>query len=422
MELTTEQTNVISIENIIKASYRLNGIVEETPVQRSLTLSDKYEASVFLKREDLQVVRSYKIRGAYNLISQLNDEQRKKGVVCASAGNHAQGFAYSCRLLGIQGEIYMPSTTPSQKIEQVQRLGKGMVKVILTGDTFDAAYAEALAYCKKTGKTQVPPFDHPRIIEGQGTVGVEMLNQVNGSIDYLFVPIGGGGLSAGIGSYFQKMSPNTVIIGVEPQGAPAMKTAIEKGAIETLEKIDTFVDGAAVKRVGEYTYPICRDSLREVCLVPEGMVCSVILQMYNRDAIVLEPAGALSIAAMHFYQEEIKGKNVVCIVSGGNNDIERMPEIKERSLMYEGLKHYFIINFPQRAGALREFLKEVLGPNDDITYFEYTKKTAKTNGPALVGIELKDKNDYPALIKRLKKKGYDFSCLNDDPILLNFLV
>ncbi len=413
---------MIEIENILKAYLRLNGVVDETPLQRNLNLSDRYDANIYLKREDLQVVRSYKIRGAYNLISQLAPEQAQKGVVCASAGNHAQGVAYSCRLLDIEGEIYMPTTTPSQKIRQVERLGKGKVKVILVGDTFDAAFTEATAYAQQTGKRLVPPFNDPQIIEGQGTVGIEILNQLKAPLDYLFLPIGGGGLSAGISTYFKRMSPQTKIIGVEPLGAPAMHQAFEAGKVVELEKIETFVDGAAVKKVGELTFSICHKNLDAIQLVPEGKLCTFILQMYNRDAIVVEPAGVLSIAALDYYKEELKGKNVLCVVSGGNNDIERMPEIKERSLLFEGLKHYFIINFPQRAGALRDFLEKVLGPNDDITHFEYTKKTSKTKGPALVGIELKNPQDYQSLIERMNQAGFDFTNLNDQPHLLNFLV
>lgn len=415
-------TTSVQVENIIKASYRLNGVAAETPIQYNRNLSEKYEANIFLKREDLQVVRSYKIRGAYNLISQLPPEQAKKGIVCASAGNHAQGVAYSCQLLGINGKIYMPTTTPKQKIKRVQLLGKQYVEVVLCGDTFDAANAEAFDYSSKNGKTLVPPFEHPLIVEGQGTVGVEILKQFKGHIDYLFVPVGGGGLSAGVGSYVKRLSPDTQIIGVEPAGAPAMKRALEEDKVVILDTIDTFVDGAAVRRVGEINLAICKKILDDLVLIPEGKICTYILSLYNDDAIVVEPAGALSIAALDFYRHQIKGKNVVCIVSGGNNDIERMPEIKDRSLIYEGLKHYFIIKFPQRAGALRDFLDNVLGNDDEITDFEYTKKHNRNTGPAMVGIELKNKEDYTPLVERMEQHGYEYIVVNDNYNLFSFLV
>lgn len=412
---------MISIENIIKANYRLNGIINETPTQRNLNLSERYDSSVFLKREDLQVVRSYKIRGAYNFISNLLPDKQKRGIVCASAGNHAQGVAYSCHLLGIEGHIFMPATTPLQKIKQVQRLGKSFVTVALHGDTFDEAYTSALAYCEEHSKTFVHPFNDPLVVEGQGTVGLEILNNFKGEIDYLFIPIGGGGLSAGVGTYFKKFSPKTRIIGVEPAGAPAMKNSLQAGKILTLPDIDRFVDGAAVKTVGSLNFEICKNVIDDIVLVPEGKICTLILQLYNEDAIVLEPAGALSIAALDFYREKIRRKNVVCIVSGGNNDIERMPEIKERSLIYEGLKHYFIIQFPQRPGALRDFLTNVLGTNDDITHFEYTKKTNRTTGGALVGIEVKCHEDYESLINRLNEYNIEYIHANDNSKLFDFL-
>lgn len=413
---------LITIENIIRAGYRLNGIVVETPLQHNANLSERYGANIFLKREDLQVVRSYKIRGAYNCMSNLNAEQVARGVVCASAGNHAQGFAYSCNLLNIRGRVYMPATTPNQKIKQVERLGKQQIEVVLRGDTYDQAYSEAVSYCQKEQKTFIHPFDDERVVEGQGTVGMEILNNFKGDIDYLFVPIGGGGLSAGVGTYFAHFSPKTQLIGVEPQGAPAMLRAFEQGKVVTLPDIDKFVDGAAVQTVGKLNYEICRQVMREIILIPEGKICTFILQLYNEEAIVVEPAGALSIAALDLYAEQIRGKNVVCIVSGGNNDIERMPEIKERSLIYEGLKHYFIIQFPQRAGAFHEFLSDVLGPNDNITDFEYTKKTNRATGPALVGIELKYREDYDPLILRMNEKGLLYTVLNDKPSLFGFLV
>ena len=412
-----------SVKGIVQAKKNLEGIIDITPLKLNEQLSDEFGAKIYLKREDLQVVRSYKIRGAYNFMSQLNAAQKKQGVVCSSAGNHAQGFAMSCSLLKIKGTVFMPVTTPRQKIAAVERLGKKYVEIILSGDTYDDAKNAAMKFVHKENKIFVSPFDHKLIIEGQGTVGLEVIEQMeNNKIDYLFVPIGGGGLAAGIITYFKEFSPATKIIGVEPQGAPAMLEAMKKNKVITLDKIDNFVDGAAVKQVGYETLPICKKGLSDLQLVPEGKVCTKIIQLYNNDAIVVEPAGVLSIAALDFHKNEIKGKTVVCIVSGGNNDIERMPDFKERSLVYEGLKHYFIIKFPQRSGALRMFVNKVLGENDDITLFEYTKKNSKESGPALVGIEQKHRSDYDELLLRMKKYKVDYILIQENPMLFNLLI
>ncbi|MGQ8336587.1 threonine ammonia-lyase [Sunxiuqinia sp. A32] len=410
------------LKDITKAKINLNKVVNATPLQRNINLSAEYEANILLKREDLQVVRSYKIRGAYNKIVQLSDEELKKGVVCASAGNHAQGVAYSCKMLNIEGRIYMPSTTPKQKISQVKMFGGSNIEIILTGDTYDDASNAAKLDCKKTGMAYIHPFDDEQIIEGQATVGVEILQESTQRIDYLIIPIGGGGLSAGLGAYFKQVSPQTKIIGVEPLGAPSMKRSIEAGKVVELETIDKFVDGAAVQRVGDITFEICKEVIDEIIEVPEGSICTTILELYNKDAIVVEPAGALSIAALKFCKDQIKGKNVVCIVSGSNNDITRTEEIKERSLLYEGLKHYFIVRFPQRSGALRDFVDKVLGPNDDVTHFEYSKKTNREKGAAVIGIEVQDKNDFDGLITRMKENGFVFEYLNDKPDLFQLLV
>ena len=402
-------------------SERLKNVVTKTPLQLNYNLSRRYQCNVYLKREDLQVVRSYKLRGAYNMMSSLSSEQLQRGVVCASAGNHAQGFAYSCKKLGVKGVVFMPVITPKQKITQTKMFGEDFIEVKLTGDTFDDCAIAAKKYTEENGLTFIPPFDDYKIIEGQGTVGLEILEELS-DIDFLFIPVGGGGLSAGVGAYFKTWSPKTKIIGLEPEGAPAMYEALKAGRPVTLENIDRFVDGAAVKRVGELTFNICKEVLDDMHLVPEGKVCSVILKLYNEDAIVVEPAGALSIAALDDYAEQIKGKNIVCIVSGSNNDIDRMPEIKERSLQYEGLKHYFLVRFAQRPGALREFLNHVLGPNDDITRFEYMQKTNKETGPALVGIELQSRHDYEDLMDRMKQHNIDYSELNKDDNLFGYLV
>jgi threonine dehydratase len=403
------------------ASKRLNGVVRNTPLEYNAGLSEKYECKIYLKREDLQVVRSYKLRGAYNMISQLSDEQLSRGVVCASAGNHAQGVAFSCKRLGTRGVIFMPEITPKQKVKQTEMFGNGNVELVLTGDTFDDCLREALAYTEAHDMTFIPPFDHYRIIEGQGTVGVEIMNDLP-DVEVVVMPIGGGGLAAGAGSYFKQQNPNITLIGVEPEGAPSMVSALENKGPVTLEQIDRFVDGAAVKRVGSLNYQICSELLDDMLLVPEGKVCTTILKLYNEDAIVVEPAGALSVAVLDLCTEQIKGKKVVCVISGGNNDIERMQEIKEKSLLYEGLKHYFIVRFPQRPGALKLFVNNVLGPGDDITRFEFIKKTSKENGPALVGIELKNADDYPSLLQRMVAHRFEVIEINSNQTLFEYLV
>lgn len=412
----------VQIAEIIKAARVLKGVISKTPLQKNEILSERYECNVYLKREDLQVVRSFKIRGAYNAILGTPKDNLKNGVVCASAGNHAQGVAYSCRTLQIAGKIFMPTTTPKQKISQVTRFGGPFIEVLLTGDTFDDSFNSAKEYCEKNEMAFIHPFDDPRVIAGQGTIAMEIMDDLEEEPDYIFATIGGGGLIAGVSTYMKNISPRTKIIGVEPQGAPAMKRSLEQNQVVTLESIDKFVDGAAVKRVGQYTYEICKKNLDDVVLVPEGKVCTSILELYNENAMVVEPAGALTVAALELYREEIRGKNVVCIISGGNNDIERTQEIKEKSLLYEGLKHYFIINFPQRPGALREFVVEILGPRDDITRFEYTKANNKEKGPTLVGIELNRKEDYELLVERMEQKGFQYTVINGNPDLFNLLI
>ncbi|WP_299578293.1 threonine ammonia-lyase [uncultured Sunxiuqinia sp.] len=411
-----------TLQNVNRAKLTLNEILSSTPLMENMNLSEQFGASVFLKREDLQIVRSYKIRGAYNKIKSLSQEELKNGVVCASAGNHAQGVAYSCQKLGIHGKIYMPTTTPRQKIKQVQMFGREFVEIVLIGDTYDDASTEAWKDCTENKKTFIHPFDDPLIIEGQATTALEILQDSTRQIDYLFVPIGGGGLIAGVGSYFKQVHPSTKIIGVEPAGAPSMSESLKQGKVVTLENIDKFVDGAAVQRVGEVTFDICQQVIDDIVLVPEGRICTKILELYNRDAIVIEPAGALSIAALDYYADQIKGKNVVCIVSGSNNDITRTEEIKERSLLFEGLKHYFIVRFPQRAGALRDFVENVLGPTDDITHFEYTKKNSRERGPAFVGIEVQDHKDVEGLLNRMKENGFVYEYVNDKPDLFQYLI
>lgn len=419
--MSSPALSVLPQLNFRLAVERLKPVAVKTPLALSLTLSRRYGCEVYLKREDLQVVRSYKLRGAYNMMSSLPKEDLDRGVVCASAGNHAQGFAYSCKKLQAKGVVFMPIITPQQKVQQTKAFGEDFVEIKLVGDTFDDCAIAAKQYTVDNGLTFIPPFDDYRIIEGQATVGVEILDEQSG-IDFLFLPIGGGGLCAGVGSYFKTFSPKTRLIGLEPEGAPSMQAALKAGEPITLPVIERFVDGAAVKRVGDVTFPVCRDVLDELHLVPEGKVCTTILKLYNEEAIVVEPAGALSIAALDTYAEQIRGRKVVCIVSGGNNDIDRMQEIKERSLQYEGLKHYFLIRFAQRPGALKEFVNNVLGPNDDITRFEYMQKHNKETGPALVGIELKSTTDYDVLIANLKRSGINYTELRNDDNLFGYLV
>jgi threonine dehydratase len=410
------------LADVRAAAEILKGVASITPLMHNFSYSNTFKANILLKREDLQVVRSYKIRGAFNKINSLTEAQKNSGIVCSSAGNHAQGVAISCKKLDIKGTIYMPSPTPKQKIEQVKMFGGDAIKIVLEGDTYDDCYKAAITECEQQGKTFVHPFDDKKVIEGQATVGLEILAQTAEDIDYVFVPVGGGGLISGLSSVFKELSPNTKIIGVEPAGAPSMKTSLHNGENTALTKIERFVDGAAVKRVGDLNFEICKQYLSDMITVDEGKICQTILELYNKEAIVAEPAGAMTIAALDQYKDKLVRKNVVCVVSGSNNDITRTAEIKERALLYANLKHYFIIRFPQRAGALREFVAEILGPNDDITHFEYTKKHNRETGPAVVGIELKSQEDLLPLINRMKANNFYGDYLNNKPDLFQFLV
>ena len=420
--MTTSNIFYPKLENIYAAAQNLQGIATKSPLQLNRHISKRYNADVLLKREDLQVVRSYKIRGAYHKMSNLDGNLLAKGVVCASAGNHAQGVAYSCNQLRIKGKIFMPAPTPRQKVDQVNMFGGSYTEVVLVGDTFDDAYREAMAFSNTEEMVFIHPFDDEQVIEGQATIALELLGQTTALIDYLFLPVGGGGLASGVSTVFKQLSPHTKIIGVEPEGAPSMSTSIRNGNNTTLTEIEQFVDGAAVKRVGEKTFEICRELLDDMITVSEGKICETILQLYNEDAIVVEPAGALTISALDQYANQIIGKTVVCLVSGGNNDITRMEEIKERAMLHQELKHYFLINFPQRSGALREFVNDILGPEDDITYFEYYKKQSRERGPAIVGIVVKNKDDVKPLIQKLKERGFFGAYLNENPDLLKILI
>ena len=397
--------------------------VRTTPLEWNKKLSEKYGANVWLKREDLQSVRSYKIRGAFARMKQLSSSEKEFGVVCASAGNHAQGVALCCKEMKIKGTIFMPFTTPKQKVEMVRSFGEEWVEIVLIGDTFDASYEQALFRAEETASVFIHPFDDEWVIKGQATIGLEILEQINDSVDLLLTPVGGGGLAAGLCSVFSDISPNTQLIGVEPTGAPSMKKALEFGFPHRLNQVDTFVDGAAVKRVGNLNFEICKDHLKQMVLVDEGKVCSTLLNMYNLFGMVLEPAGALALASLDsFNKVDLKGKTIVVIVSGGNNDISRTEEIRERAMLHEGLKHYFLIRFPQRPGALREFVSDVLGEKDDITYFQFSKKNNRENGPAVVGIELQEASDFKSLLNRLTNKEFPFEYLNENVLLLQQLI
>lgn len=431
----------ITINQIEEAAKRLEGVVNKTPLQYSKRLSQKYHAQIFIKREDMQEVRSYKVRGAYNKMASLTPEEKKRGVVCASAGNHAQGVAYSCALLKVRGVIFMPTTTPNQKIARVKQFGENYVTIKLVGNTYDEASAESKRYCKENNMVFVHPFDDPLTIAGQGTVGKELLEQlsprhsreggrrfeesstlgVNPELA-IIAPIGGGGFISGVTSYIKQVRPQVKIFGVEPLGAPAMYESLRQKKIVTLETIDTFIDGCAVQTVGKLGFAICQKNLENVVLVPEGKDCTTMIELYQNEGIIAEPAGALSIAALDDLKDEIKGKTVVCILSGGNNDILRYPEIMERSLMYQGRKHYFLLEFAQKPGQLRNFLDNALGPRDDIVRFEYMKKTNREKGAALVGIELQDKQDLEPLLKRMEEIGLKFQRLSDKELLYNYLI
>nr|WP_255749477.1 threonine ammonia-lyase IlvA [Pontibacter liquoris] len=413
---------LVSLQQVEQAAQRLKGVIAKTPLLQNLWLSQKYGAEVYLKREDLQVVRSYKIRGAYNKMASLPPAQREQEIVCASAGNHAQGVAYACQLLGIKGYIFMPAATPAQKVNKVRLFGKDKVEIILTGAAYDDSFAAAKTFCDSRGSTFIAPFDDLAVITGQATVGMEILREASFGIDYLFMPIGGGGLASGLSSVFRQLSPLTRLVGVQPSGAPSMYNSIRAQQRQTLETIDSFVDGAAVKCPGELTYEICRELLDDIVLVPEGQVCEDILKMYNEEGVVLEPAGTLSISALTAYADQIKGKNVVCVISGSNNDITRMEDIKERAMRHQGLKHYFMVTFNQQPGALRTFVNQVLHPEDDIIHFQYIKKNNKETGPVFLGIEVKAPHDVEAIKTRMSEEGFDFEYLNGKQDLLSLLV
>ena len=409
------------------AETTLAGVATRTPLLPNPRLSAATGATVLVKREDLQPVRSYKLRGAYNLISHLTDAERAAGVICASAGNHGQGVAWSCARLGIRGRIYVPSTTPRQKRDRMTALGQGLIELVVGGDTYDEAAGRAYAEAERTGGTLVPAFDDVRTAAGQGTVAEEICDQLGRAPDVLLIPVGGGGMLAGVAAWMSVHYPETRVIGVEPAGAACMAAALDAGEPVTLPSIDTFCDGAAVRRAGAVTFPLVREAGVPIVTVPEGHVCSEMLAMYQTDGIIAEPAGALAAAALTGPGREPAvrveaGQTVVVMVSGGNNDVSRYAEIIERSLVQEGRKHYFLVNFPQEPGALRRFLDEILGPNDDITLFEYVKRSNREIGPALVGIELGHPDDYPALLQRMETGSLQVEVIEPDGPFYRFLV
>lgn len=416
---------MIKARDVIAANNVLKHVVERTPLDFDRYLSEKYGATIYLKRENMQKVRSFKIRGAYYAISRLSDEEKERGVVCASAGNHAQGVAFTCNEMKIPATIFMPVTTPHQKIGQVQFFGGTFVTIKLVGDTFDASAQAAQEFTKAGGLTFIDPFDDVNVQAGQGTVAYEIYEQAQEdavSFDSILVPVGGGGLISGVSAYIKDMAPEIKVIGVEAMGARSMRAAFDKGHPVKLDKIDKFADGIAVQKVGQKTYEVARKYVDELVGVDEGLISETLIDMYSKQGIIAEPAGAASIAALEVMKDEIKGKTLVCIVSGGNNDINRMQEMEERALIYDGVKHYFVVNFPQRPGALREFVNNILGPNDDITRFEYIKRANKGTGPVLIGVTLGDKNDYGLLIDRLSAFDPNYINLHGNESLYNLLV
>jgi len=412
----------VSIDDVRLAAERLRDVVVRSPLERNERLSQATGADVWLKREDLQPVRSYKLRGAYNFIISLTPAEQATGVVCASAGNHGQGVAYTCRRLGVRCRVVLPRTTPRQKREQIAALGGAETTVIVAGHTYDEAHEAAVVLADNEGAVLVPPFDDPLVVAGQGTVALEVVEQLGGPPDLLLVPVGGGGLLAGCAVVADGTTPRMRVVGVEPAGAPSMSAALDAAEPVTLGSIDSFVDGAAVRRVGAHTFELVQSLVDDVVTVPEGRVCTTMLELYQRDGIIAEPAGALAVAALSEGLAVAPGSSVVAILSGGNNDVSRYGEIVERSLVHQGLKHYFLVEFPQEPGALRGFLDNVLGPADDITLFEYVKKNNREIGPALVGIELLTTADLAPLLARMESSGLQIERLSADSPAFRFLV
>ncbi len=416
---------MVTARDVEQAYKVLKEVVVRTPLDYDRYLSEKYDAEVYIKRENEQRVRSFKIRGAYYAISQLTDEEKKRGVVCASAGNHAQGVAYTCNEMRIPATIFMPVTTPQQKVTQVKFFGGDYVTIKLVGDTFDESAQAVMTFTAENSMTFIDPFDDADVQAGQGTVAYEIVDEADHqgiTFDEIFVPVGGGGLISGVATYLKDQAPEIKIVGVEASGARSMKAAFDVGRPVKLDTIDKFADGIAVQKVGQTTYEVARKTVDQLVGVDEGLISETIIDLYSKQGIVAEPAGAATIAALEVLKDQIKGKRICCIISGGNNDINRMPEMEERALIYDGIKHYFVVNFPQRPGALREFVNDILGPNDDITRFEYIKRANKGTGPVLVGIDLGDKRDYVAFVSRLEAFDPNYINLHENDSIYKMLI
>ena len=421
----------LSPDLIAQASDILSEVVEKTPVMLSERLGDLIGVPVYLKREDMQKCRSFKVRGAYFRMSTLSEEERRRGVVCASAGNHAQGLAYACAQLKVRGTIYLPSNTPKQKRQRIETIGGDWVEQVIVDGTFDRANAQAQEAARHSGRTYVHPYDDPCTIAGQGTIAVELEEQVLSEAAAVLVPVGGGGLLSGIATWIRSRFPNIKIYGVEPTGAASMSAAMEADQIVSLPTVDPFVDGTAVGRAGELPYSIVKELVDDILVVPEGAVCTEMLDLYHSDGVIAEPAGALASAAARMYFSDAEQRNellggkegsIVAVVSGGNNDMTRYAEIMERSLRHEGLRHYFLVTFPQQPGALRSFLEDVLGPGDDIVHFEYTKKNNRDSGPALVGIDLADREDITGLRARMEASPLHVEELRPDSEIYRLVI
>lgn len=397
----------------------LRSVFDPTPLQRNAYLSDKYGADIWLKREDLSPVRSYKIRGAFNAMRKQTGQSH---FACASAGNHAQGVAYMCREMGVEGTIFMPVTTPGQKIDKTRAFGGKHVTIRLVGDFFDDTLAAAQAYCTETGAHFLSPFDDADVIEGQASVAVEILADLDTAPDMVILPVGGGGLSAGVTAYMAEQAPQTTLIYVEPEGGASLTAALQTGHPVALPRVDTFVDGAAVAQIGARTFDVLRDVPSDhVLRAPENRICVTIGEMLNVEGMVLEPAGALSLDVFDELAPKIAGKTIVCVTSGGNFDFERLPEVKERAMRHEGRKKYFVLRMPQRPGALKDFLG-ILGPSDDISRFEYLKKSARNFGSVLIGIEAAAPEDFARLSERMDALGFEHRDITNDTVLSEFLI